>query len=132
MRAIVVVVVAVASLLGLGWYFANSQTGHSAAAPAVLTQSLAPASRPSVDQAAFQKPNEKIDFQSGVHATSKHPSKNAGREFQMPADENEVVGKYVHRQMVYPKGRSAEKRVPMDDDLLVMEGRSEDRLSATR
>jgi hypothetical protein len=102
MRAIVFAAVAVVSLLGLGWYFADSKVST----PAVQPLARAPA----------------------VPATviAEKPASVAKRV------ENEVVGKDVHRQMVYPKSPSAEKHAPMDDDLLVMEGRSEDRLSATR
>ena len=152
MRAFAVVVIAVASLLGLGWYFSNSQMLKSGAADvhvkAPPTVTGAPSNsefvlnanphsnwqvtRPS-DQLGYQKQNISFDRQ-GAASRSNHPNvqHQEDPDFQMPSDENEVVGKYVQREMVQPKDRSKVKHVQMNDDLLVLEGRSEDRLSATR
>ncbi len=149
MKAFVIVAIAVVALLGIGWYFANSQhgvqtsTAHVATAPVKTTANAnqianstaqtaqGPGARPS--DRLGEKESLKIEFNGSTqHSVKRAIKKSDESNFQMPTDDNEVVGKYVHRQMVHPKARAGLQDTPMNDDLLVLEGRSEDRLSATR
>ncbi len=172
MRAFVVVVVAVATLIGLGWYFAHTQAGNGQ--PSVQQQTAAAAAgsaqganeaglgradmRPEKDGKQFQASgvndakaadasaahNSSITFEgaelpNGSMAGRNHQASGSHKngewidpKFEMPGDENEVIGRYMPRKMVHPKDPSIARNAPMNDELLIMEDASENRLSATR
>jgi len=167
MRAFVIVAVAVVTMLGLGWYFANSQADQSHVQ--VQTQTAVPASAPEAalgpavmhpekDGAQFKPSHptglrvevgapphamnisfEGAELPNGAFPGRAHQALGSHKngewndpKFLPVPDENEVVGRYVHQKMIYPKAPSIARHVPMNDDLLIMEEKAEDRLSATR